>query len=72
VVVTIPDVTLTGELDEGDEPMTDWGIAIEDTFLELDDVVGPAFATVTGVLTYNWDTFKIAPRGLADLEEESK
>jgi len=69
VVVTIPDVTLTGEFDDGDEPMTDWGIAIEDTFIDLDGVVGPSFASVTGVVTYNWDTFKIAPRSLDELVE---
>ena len=70
VVITLPDVTMTGEADSGGEPMTNWGIAIEDLFMDLDaDPMSAAYSSVTGVLTYNWDTYKIAPRSAADLVE---
>ena len=67
VVVSLSEVTFTGELDSGDEPMTNWGIAIEDSFMDLE--LGTSYDSVTGVLTYNWDTYKIAPRSITDLAD---
>ena len=69
VLVTLNDVSITGELDTGDEPMTNWGIAVEDTFMDVALGEGTTFSSVTGILTYNWDTYKIAPRSAADLAE---
>ena len=51
----------------GVEPITNWGIAIEDTFMDVALTEGTSFTSVTGILTYNWDTYKIAPRSDADL-----
>ena len=67
--MTLNDVSITGELDAGDEPMTNWGIAVEDTFMDVALSEGTTFSSVTGILTYNWDTYKIAPRSAADLAE---
>jgi len=69
VLVTLSDVSITAEVDEGGEPMTTWGIAVEDIFMEVALSEGQSFSSMTGILTYNWDTYKLAPRSAADLVE---
>lgn len=67
VVITLEGVALSGAQDDRGNPMTNWYIGIADTFMDV-SMIGGSYRQVTGVLTYNWGSYKLAPRSAADFQ----
>jgi predicted extracellular nuclease len=67
VLVRIEDVTVV----EADLGFGEWsvtgGARVDDQIFEYVPTAGEGFASITGVLTYNYGTYKIVPRDAADL-----
>lgn len=67
VVVELTDVAITG-LDSFGQGETDAGLLIDDAvFAELEIPDGATLATARGVITYAFGTYRLSPRGPADL-----
>lgn len=67
VVVRLQGVAFSGAEDERGNAMTNWYIGIDQTFMDVSSVEG-AYRHVTGLLTYSWGTYKLAPRTAADFQ----
>ena len=67
-LVNIGGATIDGAMSKhGDWPL-DNGLYLHDEFMSLDDLSdGTSFTSITGIWTYNWKAWKVAPRSEADL-----
>ncbi|RME21991.1 MAG: hypothetical protein D6798_16885 [Deltaproteobacteria bacterium] len=64
------DVQITGKVDTYGSAATDWdSLYIDDTCYDWDDTygTGDSFPSLTGVITYSYDLYRINPRGVDDL-----
>ena len=68
MLITLADVDVTSEASYG-EVETSWSIKIDTLFYEHNAANGAHYTTVTGVVYYNYDEWKIEPRGASDLVE---
>ena len=50
-------------------PVTDWGVSVADQLMDISMAEGTRYSSMTGILTYSWDKFRIAPRTSTDLLE---
>ncbi|MFZ5478252.1 MAG: hypothetical protein ACOZNI_15905 [Myxococcota bacterium] len=66
MLVTLVGVTAVGAEEYG-EIATDWSIAIDDAYVDHGASDGDTFASVTGVVYYSFEAWKIEPRTAADL-----
>ena len=75
VLVTVENVTVIDENpdapDEFGEFVVDGDLRVDDVFFDLNDwtkpMMGASFTSITGVLIYNYENFKLSPRDNADL-----
>ena len=73
VLVSIADVDITGvPVAEGEgvgeiAPETNWNLSVADQLMDIELEAGDSFSSVTGIVTYSWDLYRIAPRTTADL-----
>lgn len=66
MLVTLTDVTVTSDQEYG-EVATDWNIKIDDLFYDHTLGDGDTLATVTGVVYYSYEEWKLEPRSADDL-----
>lgn len=66
MLVTLTDVTVTGAEDFGEVP-TDWNIAIDDLYHDHGLEDGDTVVSITGVVYYSYETWKLEPRSADDL-----
>ena len=74
VLVSIGDVEITRIPEpEGDSresaPVTNWDLSVADRFMEVEMEAGESFSSITGIVTFSWDLYRIAPRTAADLAD---
>lgn len=69
MLLTIAGVEVTSEPSYG-EVETSWGIKIDTLYYEHNAELGARFATVTGVVYYNFSEWKLEPRDASDLVAE--
>ena len=71
VLVQVQNVTVTAEPDMYDEWVVDDALLVTDFFFASMDWVLPmiddTFGSLTGVMTYSFDNYKLAPRTAADI-----
>lgn len=65
-LLTLADVEVTSEGKFG-EVETNWGIKLDTLYYEHDAGPGDRYATVTGVVYYNYSEWKLEPRTASDL-----
>ncbi|MFH1464627.1 MAG: hypothetical protein ABIO70_09595 [Pseudomonadota bacterium] len=68
-LVTLEEVEITGDPDTYGEVTTNYGITINDLFYQANLSEGDHLSSVTGVIEYSYDAFKIEPRDAPDLVE---
>jgi hypothetical protein len=70
VPVTLTDLRITGEPDGYGEATTSYEVTLDDCFYAYyDDVAtGKTYASVSGILRYSYDAFKVCPRDSADIQ----
>lgn len=68
-LITLTNVDITSEADDYGEVGTNYGININDLFYQADLSKGDSLASVTGILQYNFENFKLEPRDASDLVE---
>ena len=74
VLISIADVEITRvpEPDDGSReaaPVTNWDLSVADKLMEIEMEAGDSFSSITGIVTYSWDLYRIAPRTSADLAD---
>jgi hypothetical protein len=77
VLVTVENVTVTDENPDDPEEFGEFvvtgGLRIDDLFFSMDDwtkpAIGQGYASITGLLVYDFSNFKLEPRDPADLVE---
>jgi hypothetical protein len=72
VLVSMTDVTITDvpdPLEDEHAPVTDKGLSVADQLMEISMSEGDFFTSITGIVTYLWDLYRIAPRSAADIVE---
>lgn len=68
-LVKLMDVNITSDQDNYGEVTTNYGVTIDDLFYNGDLADGQSYASVTGVITYSFEVFKLEPRSAADFVE---
>jgi predicted extracellular nuclease len=66
-LLTLTDVTATSAPSYGQVSTNYAGLFLDDLFVRYDVANGDTFASVTGVLYYNYEEWKLEPRSEADL-----
>lgn len=66
MLVTLTDVTVTGDENYGEVP-TNWNLAIDDLYFDHGLQNGDEVAFVTGVVYYSYEAWKLEPRSARDL-----
>lgn len=66
-LVTWTDVGITSSVDDYGECDTDYGISMDDLFYDFHLSSGDTVESVTGLITYSWEEYKLCPRDAADL-----
>ena len=72
VLVRLSDVSIASVPDSTEaehEPVTDWGLSVADKMMDISVSEGASYSSITGILTYSWNLFRIAPRSESDLAE---
>lgn len=67
VLVTLENVEITSDPDSHGEIGTNYGINIDDWFHDMNASSGDTFTSVTGLVLYSYDTFKLCPRASSDV-----
>ncbi len=68
-LITLADVEITSDADSYGEVGTNYGINVNDLFYQANASSGASFGSVTGVLNYNYDAYKLEPRDASDFVE---
>lgn len=72
VLLTLPDVTLSGEQSEYGQIGTNYGITLDDTLYYYDELFdGDTYATLTGVVDYAYELWVFLPRSAEDMGGET-
>ena len=66
-LITVSDVEVTGCLDHGEAPIGD-ELSIGDDIYDFESEAGATYTSVTGVVTYSYEEWKIYPRTADDLQ----
>jgi predicted extracellular nuclease len=66
MLLTLSDVQITADPDGHGQAMTNYGIYVDDQFVDLGLASGDTFSSLTGVLTFTFGEWKIEPRVSAD------
>lgn len=66
-LITLQDVEISSDADNYGEVETNFGININDLFHDHGLGDGESVSTITGVLNYNFDAYKLEPRDAADI-----
>jgi len=66
-LITISDVEVTSEPNYGQVSTNYGGLFIDDLFVRFEATTGTRFTSVTGVLYYSYEEWKLEPRSEADL-----
>ncbi|MFZ5479304.1 MAG: hypothetical protein ACOZNI_21240 [Myxococcota bacterium] len=67
-LVALDGIAVTSDANEYGEADTDWGILVDDLlFAWQDEVVAGDVGTITGVVHYSFDAWRICPRDTADM-----
>lgn len=69
VLLTLNGVDVTSEVDSYGQVSTDWGIFLDDLFVDLTLADGDALVSVTGPLTYSFEEWKVCPRSESDIRD---
>ena len=64
MIATVPDRT-----EDEHAPVTDWGLSVADKMMDISVSEGSTYSSITGILTYSWNLFRIAPRSDSDWAE---
>jgi len=65
-LVKLMDVDITSDQNDYGEVSTNYDLTIDDMFYNGDLASGDHYASITGVITYNFEVFKLEPRGADD------
>jgi len=72
VLVTLSDVGIIDVPDPAESehaPVTNWGLSVADLLMLIEMTEGTAYSSMTGIVTYSWELYRIAPRTAADIVE---
>jgi predicted extracellular nuclease len=66
-LVSIANVSASSDADEYGAVDLDNGLLLDDSLMDLEVDEGDAFSTITGQISYEWEHYRLNPRGIDDL-----